>query len=204
MKTKILYILIFALAFVASSCKRETSNTKPTITVSLEPQKFFLDKIVGDSIEVVCLLQNGANPENYEPSVNDLMAIENSVAYIKMGNVGFEQVLIEKISQNKSIPIYNCSKDITLIMGTHDCCEHHNHEHGDECSEEQHHHESSADPHTWTSIKNAKIIARNMLDVVVKVDSANANFYTSNYNNLISALDSLDNYATTQLASHKG
>lgn len=204
MKTKILYILIFALAFVASSCKRETSNTKPTITVSLEPQKFFLDKIVGDSIEVVCLLQNGANPENYEPSVNDLMAIENSVAYIKMGNVGFEQVLIEKISQNKSIPIYNCSQGITLIMGTHDCCEHHNHEHGDECSEEQHHHESSADPHTWTSIKNAKIIARNMLDVIVKVDSANANFYTSNYNNLISALDSLDNYATTQLASHKG
>ena len=103
MKTKILYILIFALAFVASSCKRETSNAKPTITVSLEPQKFFLDKIVGDSIEVVCLLQNGANPENYEPSVNDLMAIENSVAYIKMGNVGFEQVLIEKISQNRNV-----------------------------------------------------------------------------------------------------
>ncbi len=204
MKTKFLYIFIFVFAIATLSCERETSKGKTTIVVSLEPQKFFLDKIVGDSIEVVCLLQNGANPENYEPSVNDLMTIENSVAYIKMGNVGFEQILIDKISQNKSMPIYNSSQGIALIMGTHDCCEHHNHEHGDKCAEGHHHHETSADPHTWTSIKNAKIIAQNMLEVVLKVDSTNANYYTSNYNNLVSSLDTLDSYATTKLASHKG
>lgn len=197
MKYKIYLLLIGAVALLMQSCDgAKSSSDKTTITVSLEPQRYLLEKIVGDSIEVACLLQNGANPENYEPSINDLMTLERSVAYIKMGNVGFEQVLVEKLAQNnKSLRVYDSSQGIDFIMGTHDCCEHHGADHN---------HEAVADPHTWTSVKNAKVIARNMRDVVVEIDSVNKSFYNDNYNKLMTALDSLDNYATAQLAPHKG
>lgn len=208
---KKIYLLFFAvLTLLMQGCaKTNVVSDKPTITVSLEPQKYFLDKIVGDSIEVVCLLQNGANPESYEPSMNDLMTLERSAAYIKMGNVGFEQVLVDKLMQNnKSLQVYDSSRGIDFIMGTHDCCEHHhNHAHGHNHEAEEHHHhnhEATADPHTWTSVKNAKTIVRNMLDVVVAVDSTNREYYNDNYNHLMATLDSLDNYATAQLTPHKG
>lgn len=208
MKMKYIYIFVIIMAVAMSGCGDRSASTthKPTITVSLEPQKYFLDKIVGDKIQVECLLKNGANPENYEPAMNDLITLQRSVAYLKMGNVGFEQVLVDKLAQNnKSLKVYDSSQGIDFIMGTHDCCEHqnHNHEHGEECVEE-HHHASSADPHTWTSVANAKIIARNMLDVVLNIDSVNADYYNENYNRLVASLDSLNSYALAKLASHKG
>lgn len=208
MKTKLIYVFVAVVAVVMSGCGDKSASTteEPTITVSLEPQKYFLDKIVGDKMRVECLLKNGANPENYEPAMNDLIVLQRSVAFIKMGNVGFEQVLVDKLAQNnKSLPVYDSSHGIDFIMGTHDCCEHHNHnhEHAEECGE-GHHHASSADPHTWTSVKNAKIIARNMLDVVLEIDSVNADYYNENYIRLAASLDSLDNYALSMLASHNG
>lgn len=199
MKIKIFFCLLSLIAILTQGCSNNgSSNDKKTITVSLEPQKYFLDKIVGDKIEVNCLLKSSSNPESYEPSMNDLLTLEKSMAYIKMGNVGFEQSLVDKIKQNsKEITIFDSSHGIEPILGTHDCCHHHEHNHA-------HHNEASADPHTWTSIKNAKIIARNMFDVVVKIDSINKDFYKSNYDKLISSLDSLDAYATQKLAPHKG
>ena len=97
---------------------------------------------------------------------------------------------------NKSLAIFDTSRGVDYIMGTHDCCEHH-HNHS-------HHHETSADPHTWTSVKNAKVIACNMLEVAVSVDSVNADYYRLNYEKFISQLDSLDCYASERLASHIG
>ena len=198
MKNKITLLFFIAVALLLQSCGTKEYD-KPKITVSLEPQKYFLDKIVGDKIDVSCLLSNGGNPESYEPTINDLLALEKSVAYLKMGNVGFEQVLTDKLKQNnKTLDIYDMSKGIDFITGTHDCCDHHHHE------GEHHHHDASVDPHTWTSIKNAKVIARNMYDVVTKIDTVNASFYKANYDKLIASLDSLDSYATSKLAPHKG
>ena len=203
MKKYLLICCVLCIALLMPSCGTKSESGEsgcPIITVSLQPQKYFLDKIVGDKIEVQCLLANGANPESYEPSMNNLMQLEKSVAYIKMGNVGFEQVLVDKLQQNnKDLKVYDASQGIDLILGTHDCCEHHDHDHG-------HHHEhgASADPHTWTSVKNAKVIANNMYNVVVTVDSLNRDFYQANYETLIASLDSLDAYASDALASHKG
>ena len=198
MKHKISILLFIAIALCIYSCSSKDSG-KPIITVSLEPQKYFLDKIVGDKFEVACLLEKGANPESYEPTMKNLMDIDKSAAYIKMGNVGFEQVIIDKIKQNNnSLAIYNASEGIDFLTGTHDCCNHH-HE-----GEEHHHHEASIDPHTWTSVKNAKVIAKNMYDVVVKIDPTNKDLYKSNYDQLAASLDSLDNYASSKLAAHKG
>ena len=197
MKYKLYLLFLVTVTLLLQGCGSKDSD-KLKITVSLEPQRYFLEKIVGDKIEVSCLLAKGGNPESYEPSMNDMMTLEKSAAYLKMGNVGFEQVLADKLKQNnKTLNVYDVSKGIEPIYGTHDCCEHHHHE-------GEHHHEGDIDPHTWTSIKNAKVITKNMYDVVIKVDAKNADYYKTNYDKLMASLDSLDNYASEKLASHKG
>ena len=195
MKIKILLMInIVALALIG--CNKPSGNVDNSIVVvSLQPQKYFLDKLVGDKIKVECLLENGANPESYEPSMNDLMMLEKSVAYFKMGNVGFEQILVDRLKQNnKTLNICDVSQGIDLIVGTHECCEHH---HG-------HKHSMSVDPHTWTSVKNAKIIVRNMYDEIVRIDTLNKELYKKNYDCLVASLDSLDNYALNKLADCSG
>ena len=179
---------LLALGFV-SACTSAPSESK-IVTVSIEPQKYLLEQITGDRVEVRCLLANGANPETYDPSVTHLMNLQKSMGFLRMGNIGFESALLDKIHQaNPELPIYNTSDGISLITGTHS---HNGVIHGD------------VDPHTWSSVKNAKVITKNMLDAMIEIDPANKAYYQRNYTRFASHLDSLDNAITAKLAHVHG
>ncbi|MBQ9077753.1 MAG: zinc ABC transporter substrate-binding protein [Muribaculaceae bacterium] len=178
-----------------SSCGNRQSR-KPVITVSIQPQKFFLEKIVGDRVEVKCLLANGGNPETYEPSLTHLLNLEKSEAYFKIGNIGFESAIINRVhNNNPDLRIYDTTDGVNLLFGTHGpCCGHgHAHNHGNEI-----------DPHTWSSVKNAKIIAENMYNAMLDLDSGNEKYYTANYNRFRAELDSLDSEITEMLRDKRG
>lgn len=173
------YIMAIAVAAMTLvSCARNI-DSKPVITVSIQPQKYFLEKIAGDRWEVKCLLSNGANPESYDPAMTHLLNLESSKAYFRMGNIPFESAIINKVhNNNPALRIYNNSDGIEIISGTHS--------HGDIK------HTDAPDPHTWTSVKNARIIARNMYEAMTDLDPEHKNTYSKNYRNLIQSLDSLD------------
>lgn len=173
------YIMAIAVAAMTLvSCARSI-DSKPVITVSIQPQKYFLEKIAGDRWEVKCLLSNGANPESYDPAMTHLLNLESSKAYFRMGNIPFESAIINKVhNNNPALRIYNNSDGIEIISGTHS--------HGDIK------HTDAPDPHTWTSVKNARIIARNMYEAMTDLDPEHKNTYSKNYRNLIQSLDSLD------------
>lgn len=173
-------ILIVAFCMILTACVADDSR-KPIVTVSILPQKYFLEKIVGDKYDVKCLLSLGANPESYEPAITHLVNVEDSEAYFCIGNIGFESAIIDKVrANNPDIKILNCSDGIDLMVGTH------GHSHGDKaCNHE-------IDPHTWSSVRNAKIIATNMYRAIVDMNPENKRYYTENYDGLIAELDSLD------------
>ena len=72
-KIKHIFLVISSILFIA--CGGNVSQ-KPVVTVSLQPQKYFLEKIVGDKIDVKCLLDSGGNPETYEPSLTHWVNLE--------------------------------------------------------------------------------------------------------------------------------
>ena len=47
-----------------------------------------------------------------------------------------------------------------------------------------HHHPGGVDPHTWSSISGAKVIAKNTLDAFVSLDPENKEYYQANYEQL--------------------
>lgn len=185
-------ILIVAFCIILTACVADDSR-KPIVTVSILPQKYFLEKIVGDKYDVKCLLSSGANPESYEPAITHLVNVEDSEAYFCIGNIGFESAIIDKVrANNPDIKILNCSDGIDLMVGTH------GHSHGDKaCNHE-------IDPHTWSSVRNAKIIATNMYRAIVDMNPENKRYYTENYDGLIAELDSLDARISQILHLKKG
>ena len=72
--------------------------------------------------------------------------------------------------------LFDNSEGISLIRGTHS--------HGDV------EHSTDIDPHTWTSVKNAKTIAANMYKAVVALDPENKPYYSRNFKDFLNSLDS--------------
>lgn len=182
-RTALRFILAAACAasfLLFSSCTGSpVVRPRPIISVSIEPQRWLLEQIVGDRMEVKTLMANGGNPETYEPSFSHLANICRSIAFFQIGNLGFESAIIEKVrANNPDMPIFCVSESVKLI-----------HEH--EC---EHHSHGAIDPHTWTSAINAKIMASNMLKGMIAIDSLHANEYIHNFIELSERLDSLDNH----------
>lgn len=192
-KNIVLLTAIISLLSGLIGCTKQVTDEKPQLTVSIPPQKYLLEKIVGDKFEVNSLLSPGVNPENYEPSINHLVGLQKSKAYFRIGNIGFEAATLPKINENfPELKIYNSSEGIPLIRGTHN----HRHHH--------HPHISDADPHVWTSVKNAKFIAANMYQAILEIDPKNRNYYTTRYEKLCDELTALDDSISNILAPHKG
>ncbi len=193
MKKQFMILALICLAAIAAMILISCGNSvqeKRMITVSILPQKFMLKKIVGDRFEISCMLNEGNNPEAYEPSMTHLMNIEHSVAYFCIGYIGFEDAIVGKAHvNNPDLKIFNTSKGVEVIRGTH-------------FSPEGEHNE--ADPHLWTSVANAIKISQNMLAAVVELDPDNADEYTRNFNAFKSELDSLDSRIKSQLAGKQG
>lgn len=171
------FLLFFAL-FCIFGCSKE-SDGRDVIAVSIEPQRAILEKIAGDRFRIVTIMPGGENPETFEPTPSKRIDIEDSKIYFSTGLLPFEQKL-GKISSDKS-KFSNTSEGIELIYGTH------SHGTGDKA-----HTHSVADPHVWTSIRNVKKIAANMMAALVKADPENASFYKDNFDAYSARLDSLD------------
>ena len=61
--------MLCAMAAVVGSCtKKAAEDGRPILAVSLEPQRYMLEQIVGDNFRIVALMPNGDNPETFDPS----------------------------------------------------------------------------------------------------------------------------------------
>ena len=188
-------LMVMAMIFSLASCVRQ-GEKKPVIAVSIPPQKWLLEKIVGERYEVVSLLSGGSNPETYEPDMNHLISLERSTAYFCIGNIGFEMAIVDKArTNNPSIEICNISQGIALMRGTHQgiALQHSGESNADEC-----------DPHIWTSVANARVMANNMCQAVSRLDARHARQYERNLAQLLKQLDELDAELRQRLSPCRG
>lgn len=186
MKRLIPIILFAAAGLTLGSCKySSTTDDKPVVTVSIEPQRWLLEQIVGDRITVRTLMARGGNPESYEPAFSHLTETERSLCYMKVGNLGFEAAIIDKVKANRpDLPVVNTSESINLIVDDH------GHDHG-------------IDPHVWSSAANARKMAANMLEAVKRLAPEGSGDYDRNYLRLVARIDSVDRLCAQILQPHR-
>ncbi|MBT8131743.1 MAG: zinc ABC transporter substrate-binding protein [Gammaproteobacteria bacterium] len=90
-----------------AACDRDSRSAaeKPGVVVSIPPQAFIIDKLVGGLVEVRTMVPAGRSPEGYQPLPQQLAGIKNSSHYFAIG-LPFEQVWLPRLVQaHKSIEV---------------------------------------------------------------------------------------------------
>lgn len=147
------------------------SNAKPTVTVTIPPYQYFVDKIAGDKVDVNVMVSNGNNPETYEPNAQQMMELSNSALYLKVGSIGFEQTWMKKLQDNApDMKVIDTSVGITPAKTPG----------------------GNIDPHVWMSCKNARIISSNIFKALCQLEPENKTFFQKNYQQLLSSIDRQD------------
>lgn len=192
-----LYILILLLPALLWSCGNSRhDNAKPVLAVSLAPESRLLEALAGDSYEIVTVLENGANPELFETPMGRRVAVDRSRVYFKNGGLPFEDAILATLPD--SVRVVDISEGITPIYGTHG--HHHGHE-AEEHEGHEHHHGEGFDPHIWTSVKNARVMASNMARGLIDLDPSQADAVNSRLAALDARLDSADRAIAARLDS---
>lgn len=180
-------LLIWYVFFLATACRNgEPLSEKPVVSVSILPQKYFIEQLAGELVEVNVLVPPGASPATYEPTIAQLGKLHQSDIYMRIGYIGFEQSWMDKLSSvNPDMKLVDLSQGVDLILEDPGTDEDHL-----EHSLEGHSHHGT-DPHIWMSAINARIIARNIHRELVLLFPGEKEFLQERLFQFYGSLDSL-------------
>lgn len=130
-----------------------------SVTVSIVPQKYFVQKIAKDKIDVNVMVRPGFSPATYEPKTSQMKELANSEIYFSIG-VPFENSWLERFeNSNKNMLIVDTSNGINkLEMAEHSHAkeehdDHHEEKHHEEKHHDHEHHEKKHDDHEHDAIE---------------------------------------------------
>jgi len=161
----------------------------------------FARTLTGDTADVQLLLPPGSESHSYEPTPQDIIAIQNCDLFLYTGGESdsWIEAILASLDENTphTFRMVNC---VTMLASeTTASMEHsHSHAHGEEweCSdpdhvhEEGHHHEM--DEHVWTSPKNVMLIASALKDTLCQLNPTLASVYTAHHDAYQTELAELD------------
>ena len=191
------YLLIFMLfTTILFASKQE-------LTVTILPQKYFVQKIVKDKFDINVMVKPGSSPHNFEPKASQMKSLGNSKAYFMIGDSS-EKAWIKRFKQNAKNTIFIDTtigvEKIAMLEHTHHEDEHKNDNH----SHDKHSYEEDGlDPHFWLDPISVKTQAKNIYEAMVKIDQPNSDFYKANYEEFVKELDNLDNEIKNILKPYK-
>ena len=88
-KKGVLSFLILTVLMLSFSCKQEQKEEK-IVTVTIEPQRYFAEKIAGDKFKINTMVPVGSSPESFDPPPASMVKLNDSKAYFMIGKIGFE------------------------------------------------------------------------------------------------------------------
>ncbi|MCD4700533.1 MAG: zinc ABC transporter substrate-binding protein [Candidatus Aegiribacteria sp.] len=188
--TGLLSALVLLVILLQSGCGGALPDEggKLIVAVSILPQKYFVEKIVSDSIDIVVVVPPGANPATYEPSPSDMRNMSSVNVWFTIG-VPFESPWLPRFTgTNPDLRIRSTIENIErLPIDRYGVTEH-------ETSSEHHSHSrGSTDPHVWLSPELVRSQAAVIADELSLLDSSGADIFAANLNSFSAEIDSLQN-----------
>lgn len=180
MRKHCITLLAVLCAMLAASCGGAgNAGGKKILSVSIEPQKYIVSAIAADEYDIEVVVPRGTSPETFDPAPSTLVRLASGTAYIRMGFLPFETAFADRLAASgKGMKTMNMSAGIETIA---DSCGH-GHAHGPH----------TADPHTWMSIANVKIMADSLCAFLQRLNPDNKAIYASRLDSLHRVLDAKD------------
>lgn len=176
-------ILILSIVLLIAGCgqkKAAVENSSKNITVSILPQKTFIEKIAGNDFTVNVLLPPGTSPAAYSLLPSQMAEIAKSSLWFRMGYIGFELSWKDKIiAANPAMKVVDLSEGLDLIAAN-------------KITEGGKTMLTGVDPHIWLSPALVKQMAAKILTEISAINPNEKGKYLANYNLFIAEIDSLD------------
>jgi zinc transport system substrate-binding protein len=179
--TAVTLLLSVALLVGCGQGATPESTGKLNITVSIVPQKYFVERIGGEYVDVNVMVLPGASPATYEPRPEQFQDLSDADAYVRI-KVPFENAWMDRIaSANPDMLIVDTTEGIErLPMETH-------HRHG-----EKEHEPENPDPHIWLSPELVKVQSQTIYEALVELDPVHQDAYEANLDGFIADIDALE------------
>lgn len=166
--------LLLLLIFISLDVIAEDDG-KITVFVSIPPQKFLVERVGGDLVNVQVMLKPGYSPETYDPAPRQITLLSKAEIYFRIG-VPFEDHWMDVIAaQNKEMLVTGC------------------------CGAES----RNREPHVWTNPDKVRIIAGQIRDTLMARDPENSSVYDAGYQSLVHELDDMDREIRVILSGRK-
>jgi zinc transport system substrate-binding protein len=146
------------------------STSKLKVVASFFPVYEFLRKVGGDKVDASVLIPIGAEPHDFDPTIQQIQGVESAVILVYNG-ADMETTWINKVNPKFAV---DTSKGLNLL-GSNDPEIH-----------------APTDPHIWLDPILVTYQVENIRDGLIKVDPKNAAYYDQNADKFIGQLKSLD------------
>lgn len=162
MKRSFLFVALWLLS--GSVAQAEPT----TILVSLEPYRYFVERIGGDNVSVQALVPRNADPHTYEPTLDRLFQVSKARVYFSVGHraLELEKRWIDFVHQeNPALEVINTADSVELLR---------------------------SDPHLWLSLANARTISGVISKALLRILPEKSAVIQANTTQLFADLDALD------------
>ena len=197
-KFRNLFVILILAMVCLTSCGKDNQNienkeavdknveSKKTIYASFYPVSELVKMIAGDKFEVKTIIKTSEEPHSFEltsQAMKDLNGA-NLIAYNGAGMESFIDDLKDNVKDDDKF--LDLSDGLTLLDSSKE---------GSDMA--------SINPHTWLSIKNAKVMVDNIYRKLSSMDPDNEKYYKENLDMALKKFDDLDKKFTDELSKVK-
>jgi len=206
-----LQALVCIFLFHSFSCMQEDAEAPQveedeevlSVFVNIPPQKWLVEQIGRELVDVNVLVPPGSDPHVFTPTPSEVMRLGNADIYFH-GIMPFGRELARRVGQTGvDIRIVNITSGVEFRDMQQHC---HDHEHNHDAHEHDHEHQNAEgkDPHVWLSPPELKVQARNIADALRAADRDNKDRYDANLARFIAAADAVHKKLQEMLAPYRG
>lgn len=180
----VFYLMLCCLLWLPAGSYAEESEKLPYVLVTIAPDKFFVDKIAGGTVQVELMVPAGASAHTFEPTPKQVLRASQADIWFQIGE-GFEPKATKALqAQNPKLATVDLRQGLDLISS----------QPGDEgyCHCCQHAQNSCVDPHFWLSARQAKIQAVTITEALSKRYPQHQQLYEEKLKIFTAELDALD------------
>ena len=174
----------------AKKSDKKSKAVKLSIVTTIFPEYDWVRQLLGENpanADVTLLLGNGVDLHSYQPSIQDVAKISTADIFIFVGGEsdGWVKDAL-KNKKNKDMIILNLMEILGDQVKEEEIVE------GMEAEEEDDDDDDEYDEHVWLSLKNAKVICKEITNALCTKDNANAAAYKKILSSYTAELDQLD------------
>lgn len=177
---------LLILTSLLCGCNTPTErDSKKTIYVTIAPLRAIVEEVTDGDYNVEILVPKGASPETFEPTVSDLIALNDAEQIFSIGLINFEQSLVGSVKERNKV--VNLSQGIKPLAGS---CSHCNHAHA-----------HGIDPHIWTSPRALQRVVENIGLAMHRIAPDSVK-YRDNADKLLHKLNKLDSLCNNNIKAN--